>query len=424
MSGGSTWVFGLHRSETPCVQHSPQVKARLPRIRLAAIVDWNFRVKTTCRCYNSCRRQPRTFTCVGPIQNPSSQASCAKSNCKENGRMKRVRCDRRCSIGSCLPFASITGQRTNVSSRCMSRQTRMLLRRPDAAIVLLPKSAVLFAAGAIAGAIGKTLTAPLDRVKILLQTQGGMATGNLRAAAAQGGLWRSFVAIGRQEGIKGYWRGNIPQVLRILPYSACQLYSYDFYKRLLGSGPDKTDISLPRRLAAGAAAGMTSTLLTYPLDTLRLRMAIDPSLVGMRGAVRVLMREGAGQAFFRGIGFACLGIAPYMAVELAAFDLLPREMTPFARGFSAALLATTCCYPLDTLRRQIQMQSAARVSALQVARSIYNAQGISGFYRGFLPNALKNMPNKGVRLGTYDAAKKMLAKSQAVYDCEMAKTPP
>jgi hypothetical protein len=45
-----------------------------------------------------------------------------------------------------------------------------------------------------------------------------------------------------------------------------------------------------------------------------------------------------------------VGIAPYMAVELAAFDLLPREMTPFARGFSAALLATTCCYPLDTLR--------------------------------------------------------------------------
>lgn len=322
-----------------------------------------------------------------------------------------------------LPFASITGQRAQVSSRRLSRQTRLLLRRPDAAVAVLPKSLVLFAAGAVAGAIGKTLTAPLDRVKILLQTQGGMARGRLRAAAAEGGLWKSFVAIGRQEGVKGYWRGNLPQVLRVLPYSACQLYSYDLYKRLLGSGPDRSEISLPRRLAAGAAAGMTSTLLTYPLDTLRLRLAVDPSLVGMRGAVRVLMREGAGQAFFRGIGFACLGIAPYMAIELAAFDLLPRDMTPFARGFSAALLATTCCYPLDTLRRQIQMQSTTSVSAVQVAKTIFGAQGLSGFYRGFLPNALKNMPNKGVRLGTYDAAKKMLANSQAVYDRELAKTP-
>lgn len=44
------------------------------------------------------------------------------------------------------------------------------------------------------------------------------------------------------------------------------------------------------------------------------------------------------------------GIAPYMAIELAVFDLLPGDMPAFARGFSAALLATTCCYPLDTLR--------------------------------------------------------------------------
>ncbi len=39
-----------------------------------------------------------------------------------------------------------------------------------------------------------------------------------------------------------------------------------------------------------------------------------------------------------------------MALEFAAFDLLPQEMSSFARGFSAALIATTFCYPLDTLR--------------------------------------------------------------------------
>lgn len=47
----------------------------------------------------------------------------------------------------------------------------------------------------------------------------------------------------------------------MLPYSACQLCSYDLYKRLLGSGPDGTELTLPRRLFAGAAAGMTSTLV-------------------------------------------------------------------------------------------------------------------------------------------------------------------
>lgn len=48
-------------------------------------------------------------------------------------------------------------------------------------------------------------------------------------------------------------------------------------------------------------------------------------------------------------------------------------------------------------RRQIQMQSAARVPARQVVRGVLATEGVAGFYRGFLPNALKNMPNKGDR---------------------------
>ena len=153
-----------------------------------------------------------------------------------------------------------------------------------------------------------------------------------------------------------------------------------------------------------------------------------------------------------------------MAIELAAFDLLPQHMSSFARGFSAALIATTFCYPLDTLRwstpltsvacclalynvkpsivhlqhefvrfawgttqriaashsqrtrlyigklsscwtatpgpwsacrRQIQLQSATRVPARQVIRNVLTAEGVAGFYRGFLPNAAKNLPNKG-----------------------------
>ena len=46
----------------------------------------------------------------------------------------------------------------------------------------------------------------------------------------------------------------------------------------------------------------------------------------------------------------CAGIAPYMAMELCIFDLMQKEVPSFARGFSAALIATTVCYPLDTIR--------------------------------------------------------------------------
>ena len=44
------------------------------------------------------------------------------------------------------------------------------------------------------------------------------------------------------------------------------------------------------------------------------------------------------------------GIAPYMALELASYDLMPSEVPGFAKGFTAALFATSLCYPLDTVR--------------------------------------------------------------------------
>ena len=56
----------------------------------------------------------------------------------------------------------------------------------------------------------------------------------------------------------------------------------------------------------------------------------------------------------------------------------------------------SCVVPdRNTCRRQIQLQSTARLGALPMMRKIMARDGVSGFYRGFLPNALKNLPNKG-----------------------------
>lgn len=46
-------------------------------------------------------------------------------------------------------------------------------------------------------------------------------------------------------------------------------------------------------------------------------------------------------------------------------------------------------------RRQIQLQSAGALGARQAFHNIIQRDGVPGLYKGFLPNALKNLPNKG-----------------------------
>lgn len=133
-------------------------------------------------------------------------------------------------------------------------------RRPIALLGMVPRPLLLFTAGALSGAIAKTITAPLDRVKILLQVKGGLQQGAIAQAARSGSLLKSLIAVGQQEGILGYWKGNLPQVLRVVPYSAAQLYSYEIFKQIL-TDKETGELNVPRRLAAGAAAGMTATIV-------------------------------------------------------------------------------------------------------------------------------------------------------------------
>lgn len=145
---------------------------------------------------------------------------------------------------------------------------------------------------------------------------------------------------------------------------------------------------------------------------------MDPNCYNLAAAVRALAREGGLPAFYRGLGASMFGIAPYMALELSCYDLLPQEMPSFARGFSSAFIATVSCYPLDTIRRRIQLVSATALPAGEAIRTILLNDGIKGMYRGFLPNAIKNLPNKGVKLTVFDKAKKAYAAGQEALDEE------
>jgi solute carrier family 25 phosphate transporter 23/24/25/41 len=299
--------------------------------------------------------------------------------------------------------------------------SHLAAHRPLALLAVVPPPVFLFAAGAVAGALGKTLTAPLDRVKLLMQTGGGLETGAVADAARGGGLLRSLAAVGRDGGVRAYWRGNTPQLLKVVPYSAVQLAAYEGVKRALAD-KETGKLSVWSRLAAGAAAGAVATLATHPLDTLRLRMAVDPRAATLTAAAAALAAEGGAAAFYRGLGASVAGIAPYMALELAMFDApVSAHLPAFARGMLGAGVATVLCYPLDTLRRRVQLAAGGGASLRAAAAGIAASHGVAGFYRGFLPNCLKNLPNKGVKMSVFDNAKRVRALAEDALQEERAR---
>jgi solute carrier family 25 (mitochondrial phosphate transporter), member 23/24/25/41 len=83
-----------------------------------------------------------------------------------------------------------------------------------------------FWAGGVAGAVSRTVVSPLERLKILMQVQSvGRDAYKMSVGQALGKMWK-------EEGWRGFMRGNGTNCIRIVPYSAIQFSSYNFYRRV------------------------------------------------------------------------------------------------------------------------------------------------------------------------------------------------
>jgi solute carrier family 25 phosphate transporter 23/24/25/41 len=74
--------------------------------------------------------------------------------------------------------------------------------------------------------VSRTVVSPLERLKILFQIQSaGREEYKLGVGKALKKMWQ-------EEGWRGFMRGNGTNCIRIVPYSAVQFGSYNFYKRV------------------------------------------------------------------------------------------------------------------------------------------------------------------------------------------------
>ena len=271
-----------------------------------------------------------------------------------------------------------------------------------------------FCAGGVAGAVSRTVVSPLERLKILYQIQSA-GRNEYRMSIA-----KALRKMYRDEGWRGFMRGNGTNCVRIVPYSAVQFGSYNIYKGFFEPTPG-ADLDPIRRLICGGLAGITSVTFTYPLDIVRTRLSIQSAsfaalgkhegkLPGMwQTMVNMYKHEGGMFGLYRGIVPTVAGVAPYVGLNFMVYESVrfwftePGEKNPvwyrkLAAGAISGAVAQTCTYPFDVLHRRFQINSMSGMGfqykgIWDAVRTIVSQEGIMGLYKGIVPNLLKVAPS-------------------------------
>jgi len=267
-------------------------------------------------------------------------------------------------------------------------------------------------AGSIAGSVAKTAVAPLDRIKIMAQVGKLEWNGMLH-------LHRQIADVMKNEGILSLWRGNGAMVLRVVPYAGIHYALHEALDNVLKA--DRERATVTGKFLAGAGAGAGATLCTYPLDVLRARMAIASG--GGRPTLKQVASEmyryqgGGFHSFFKGLLPTLLGIVPYSGITWMTYetlkeyaDLMPDSMqragvtNKVACGMVAGLVGQSVTYPLDVVRRRMQVQ-ASEEGLVVVVRDIMKRGGWKAFFRGLSLNWFKGPIATTISLNTFDFMK-------------------
>jgi solute carrier family 25 protein 16 len=315
----------------------------------------------------------------------------------------------------------------------------------------------------------KTVVAPLDRVKILFQTHN---TQFVRYTGSWLGVSEAIRDIYRQDGPVGLFRGHSATLLRIFPYAAIKFLAYEQIRAVVISKKEKETpfrrlvsgslagvtsvfftypLELIRvRLAFETKKGSRSTLrsickqIYHEHHSAKLLPAAD--VAGAAASARAATVATAAQSitptyglanFYRGFSPTLLGMLPYAGMSflthdtagdilrhpsIARYTTLPKpENSPEGKpaplrswaellaGGVAGLVSQTASYPLEVIRRRMQVGGAVgdgrRLRIGETAALIMRERGFRGFFVGLTIGYAKVMPMAAAAFYTYERLK-------------------
>ncbi|XP_029950744.1 calcium-binding mitochondrial carrier protein SCaMC-3-like isoform X2 [Salarias fasciatus] len=274
-------------------------------------------------------------------------------------------------------------------------------------------------AGAMAGSVSRTGTAPLDRIKVFRQVHG--------SSDFTGSVLTSFQVMWKEGGPWSLWRGNGINVLKIAPETAIKFTAYEQIKNVIRGGNETRTLRVHERFVAGSLAGATAQTAIYPMEVLKTRLTLRKTgqYTGIADCAKQMLQKEGVRAFYKGYLPNLLSIVPYAGIDLAVYETLkfawlnrnigladPGVMVLVGCGAVSSTCGQLASYPLALIRTRMQAQAslkgAPKLSMLALIRNIVSQEGVTGLYRGISPNLLKVIPAVSVSYVVYEYTRMML----------------
>jgi len=270
--------------------------------------------------------------------------------------------------------------------------------------------------GGAMGAVAKTVMAPVERVKLLMQTQDSnpdILSGKVQRFK---GIGDCFVRVNAEQGILSFWRGNLVNCLRYAPQQGSALAFNDFLNNLFPNYSSTTDFwkSFGVKLTSGGLAGAIANTICYPFDFARTRLASDvakgkPQFKGIWDCIATTVRQQGITGLYTGWTVTCMGAFVYRAGQLGCFkqiqDLNPYQKDKGTLGAISSFVAVTAArtvvmpfnYPFDTVRRRMMLQSEKSLAERVYKGSwdcfvkVFQKEGVKGMYKGMIPELFRGV---------------------------------
>lgn len=274
-------------------------------------------------------------------------------------------------------------------------------------------------AGAVAGCVARTGTAPLDRLKVFRQVHSSsFFSGNVRSG---------FQYMLKEGGLLSLWRGNGVNVLKIAPETAIKFAAYEQIKHMMRGSNQSRTLRIYERFLAGSLAGATAQTAIYPMEVLKTRLTLRKTgqFSGMADCAKQMLQKEGVSSFYKGYVPNLLAIVPYAGIDLAVYETLkstwlnkntgvvdPGVMVLVGCGAVSSTCGQLASYPLALIRTRMQAQASIKggpkVSMLALLRNIVAQEGVTGLYRGISPNLLKVIPAVTVSYVVYEYTRILL----------------